>query len=336
MPGGVLAAIYEEWRRSFVDPNFEFGHFFATPVRITATGPSSLPEILTAHISLCDQAQHISLDMDIYSVHPLLPAAILVCDRLVEGDGLGPDGCLGLRELAREQIVLVILTGANRISTDVPITLESLEPFALPIERDNATGLDIRRVPLDIAVKFITELECKIDERNDTSSRVPDRSLCVHDTPDGYNRDVKCPLESTTRYHQAKRSPASRIDSQYQVECTSQDNGFYALLGTPNEASTLRMLRDHRSELSHRVVENVVVFGHEDITMEKPQQRSMALLLSAPRSPPSRIPVRSSRLSPPRSRRPSQIPLPVSRSGSLRQSRPSQIPVLSPRPGRTS
>jgi hypothetical protein len=49
MAGIVFAAIYEEWHRSSVGPNIEFGHFFAAPVRITATGPSSLPQILRAH-----------------------------------------------------------------------------------------------------------------------------------------------------------------------------------------------------------------------------------------------------------------------------------------------
>jgi hypothetical protein len=132
MSDGVFAAIFEAWHRSSAHPNIEFGHFFAALVRITGTGPSSLPQILKAHSSLCAQAQHISLDMDKYSVHPLLPAIILVCDRVARVD-CGPDGYASLREVARTQTVLVILTGTNRSSTGIHITLHPLEPFALPI-----------------------------------------------------------------------------------------------------------------------------------------------------------------------------------------------------------
>lgn len=162
MSGGTFAAIYEEWRRNFVHPNIEFGHFFAAPVRITATGPSSLPQILKTHSSLCAQAQHISLDMDNYAVHPLLPAVILVCDH-VPGVGYGSDGYVSLREVGRKQTVLVILTGTNQTSSGIHVTLNRLKPFALPIERADATGLDILRVPLDVAVKFVIELEGRID-----------------------------------------------------------------------------------------------------------------------------------------------------------------------------
>lgn len=162
MSGGTFAAIYEEWRRNFVHPNIEFGHFFAAPVRISATGPSTLSQILKAHSSLCAQAQHISLDMDNYAVHPLLPAVILVCDH-VPGVGYGSDGYVSLREVGRKQTVLVILTGTNQTSSGIHVTLNRLKPFALPIERADATGLDILRVPLDVAVKFVIELEGRID-----------------------------------------------------------------------------------------------------------------------------------------------------------------------------
>jgi hypothetical protein len=187
MPGGVFAAIYEKWHRSSVNPNIEFGHFFAAPVRITATGPSSLPQILKAHSSLCAQAQHISLDMDNYSVHPLLSAVILVCDRCDARAERGSDGFVSLREVARTQTVLVILTGTDRTSTGIHVTLDRLKPFALPIERADATGLDILRVPLDIAVNFVTELEGRIDERKETGGRTLDTSLCRHQIPLGYN-----------------------------------------------------------------------------------------------------------------------------------------------------
>jgi len=128
--------------------------------------------------------------MDNYSVHPLLPAVILVCDRVAR-DGLDPDGYVSLREVARTQTVLVILTGTNQTSTSgIHVSLDPLKPFALPIERADATGLDILRVPLDIAVNFVPELEGRIDERRETSGRTLDTSLCRHQIPVGYNRDI--------------------------------------------------------------------------------------------------------------------------------------------------
>ncbi|KAH6611842.1 hypothetical protein C7974DRAFT_406397 [Boeremia exigua] len=190
MSGGVFAAIYEEWHRSSVHPNIEFGHFFAAPVRVAGTGPTSLPEILKAHSSLCAQAQHISMDMDNYLVHPLLSAVILVCDR-VEKVGCGPDGFVSLREVASTQTVLAIATGTNPTSTGVQVTLDRLKPFALPIDRSDTTGLDVLRVPLDVAINFVTELESKIDEQKEPSGRTLDTSLCLHDVPDGYNRDIR-------------------------------------------------------------------------------------------------------------------------------------------------
>jgi hypothetical protein len=71
----------------------------------------------------------------------------------------------------------------------------------------------------------------------------------------------------------------------YQIEYTCHDNGFYAILGTPNGASTMRMLHDHRTELGHRIVEKIVVFGKDGLTMKMAETRSMAILLSDRRSP---------------------------------------------------
>jgi len=191
MSGGVFAAIYEEWRRSSVKPNIEFGHFFAAPVRVAGMGPDSLPQILEAHLELCAQARRVSLDMDNYSVHPLLPTIILVCDRRDSTARCGADGFVSLREVARTKSVLVILTGENRTSTGIRISLDCLEPFALPIDRDDAAGLDVLRVPLAIAVRFVIELEGRIDEQMEPSSANLDKGLCLHQTPVGYSGDIR-------------------------------------------------------------------------------------------------------------------------------------------------
>jgi hypothetical protein len=83
----------------------------------------------------------------------------------------------------------------------------------------------------------------------------------------------------------SKHSSSSRIEDQNQIEYTCLDNGFYAILGTPNGASTMRMLRNHQAELGHRIVETIVVFGDKDLTMETAETRSMAILLSDRLSP---------------------------------------------------
>ena len=63
-PGGVnvcpiiiFACIYKCWFRYHNnDPDMKFGKFFAYPSRITQTGPHTIPEILKAHVYLCDRA----------------------------------------------------------------------------------------------------------------------------------------------------------------------------------------------------------------------------------------------------------------------------------------
>ena len=53
----------------------------------------------------------------------------------------------------------------------------------------------------------------------------------------------------------------------------------------------MRMLRDHKKELGHRIVEKIVVFGKENLKMETPETRSVAIILSDRRSPPSLRPI---------------------------------------------
>jgi hypothetical protein len=108
----------------------------------------------------------------------------------------------------RTQTVLVILTGTNRTGSGIHVTLDRLEPFALPIERDDATGLDIVRVLLNIAVNFVTELEGRIDEQQETSDRILDTSLCHHATPVGYNHDI---TYDSSIWAQVMRAKAMKI-----------------------------------------------------------------------------------------------------------------------------
>jgi hypothetical protein len=66
------------------------------------------------------------------------------------------DGCVNLRKTAESITVLVLRTGAS--SAD-QVRLDDLEPHALPLERSDAHGMDVRRVPLAVAVGFTINLE---------------------------------------------------------------------------------------------------------------------------------------------------------------------------------
>ena len=85
-----------------------------------------------------------------------------------------------------------------------------------------------------------------------------------------------------------KHSLSLRIEYFNQTECTRIDRGFYAILGTPNGTSALRMLRDHNTELGYHVVEKIAVFGNKELSTDKSESQSMALMLSNCRS---RIPI---------------------------------------------
>ena len=57
-PRTVVATIYNEWSRCYNHaPNIEFGHFFANPIRVAKSGPSTIGDIITAHHTLCEQGE---------------------------------------------------------------------------------------------------------------------------------------------------------------------------------------------------------------------------------------------------------------------------------------
>lgn len=188
-PGIVFAALYEEWRRCDSDGNIEFGHFLANPVRITKSGPDNLQGIVKAHASLCAQATALTLDLEQYSMHPLYPGIVIVCDRndLKGNIECHSDGFVSLRKVAEKQTVLVVLTGVN---AGLPISLEKLIPHALPIRRMDVFGLDAVRVPLDIAAKFFIELKTQFQHLGGHNPHVIDQRMCPSATPKGYDRSV--------------------------------------------------------------------------------------------------------------------------------------------------
>lgn len=74
-----------------------------------------------------------------------------------------------------------------------------------------------------------------------------------------------------------------------------QDAGYFAIWGSPNGASTARMLLDHSSEIGFRMIHRVEVLACGDVKqMENPKQsRTIAMFLTDP------VPKRASRIGKP-------------------------------------
>lgn len=162
----VFAAIFQEWLRCYsYMPNMEWDHFFANPVRITATGPSTVRDVLNAHLSLCKQASgllRIVQQQDPrakhYAVSRLYRAVVVIIDQLCDWEE-EPDGSTSLRKFAQCQTVLIASTGFEE-GLSAPISLDSLRSESLPLEPSDVTHhADVVRVSLATAVRFIVSLE---------------------------------------------------------------------------------------------------------------------------------------------------------------------------------
>lgn len=123
----IFASLYEEWSRCYDEkPHIDFGHFFANPVRITSSGPSTIRGVLDAHYSLqmkvsslMQQARdgiiqppvHDMSTFQYYSILPLYRAIVVIADRqdgLAEGIKKEANGWVSLYKIARRQTVLVV------------------------------------------------------------------------------------------------------------------------------------------------------------------------------------------------------------------------------------
>ncbi|ORY03238.1 hypothetical protein BCR34DRAFT_447747, partial [Clohesyomyces aquaticus] len=189
-PGITFSALLEKWWRCFTQPNIKFGHFLAANIRLAATFPSTLANIVKAHVSIFTQAQQLSSDLEHYSVNPLFPAILLVCDRLeAQKSKIELDGYFSLRDVAEKQRILVVRPGSKvkiGAKDDLEISLDDLAQFALPLEMEDC-GFDVIRSSLSGAVKSITGLE---KQTLGEQSQAMDKSLCGHETPRGYKRSV--------------------------------------------------------------------------------------------------------------------------------------------------
>ena len=76
------------------------------------------------------------------------------------------------------------------------------------------------------------------------------------------------------------------------VEYSPLDDGFHALLGSPNGKTMMRMLLDHKSHLGYKTVERIVLVGDETLELSGPEARTFLVALSNTRQSLSRIPVK--------------------------------------------
>jgi hypothetical protein len=191
-PSLWIAASYEAWRaRSGRELDIEFGHFLANPVRITKQGLQSSSEIAAFHLTISDMAKGSGLEDDRHQLLPSYPAVFLVADRglrqLPADIPRDDDGLFSLRDFADKLTILVVRTGA--LSLD-QFTLEELGAHALPLEQSDADGLDVRRVPLSIAIDFIVNLEERTNGPREWTVREYDSKLGAHRCPKGFDWSV--------------------------------------------------------------------------------------------------------------------------------------------------
>ena len=175
-PEFIFACIYKTWFR-FHDnaPDIDSGRFFAHPIRITPTGPQTIPEILKLHAHLCGAAaSHLkavkSGDAGSCSIErsrwqrfhllPLCQAIIVLFDELSDPVFESNDTIL-LDDEVRRQSAVLVLTGYDQELSSA-IDFHTIRAQSLPLARRDVSGIDgenMIRVSLKTAVQFIAELQ---------------------------------------------------------------------------------------------------------------------------------------------------------------------------------
>ncbi len=208
----IFEALSSEWLRCYKgNPNIEYGHFFANPVRITPTGPATVSGILRAHRSLCTQASSISLPQ-YHTLLPLYRAIVVIIDRQdwitkANCSTMKSDRLVSVRKLTERQTVLIARTGVEE-GLSAPISFQSLKWKSLSLDRIdvNQKYVDVVRVPLTIAVQFIVGLQEREKRANPKMTDKPplQRGLCPRNLfPKGFdgNQEMHYSAEAWANAH---------------------------------------------------------------------------------------------------------------------------------------
>jgi hypothetical protein len=156
-------------------------------VRISERGTKTLEEIAEIHQEICAFAKDYEPGDERYRMHRWYPQVLLVCDRLPDDDQTKDEvGNPSLKKYAEQNTVLVVRT---RSSED--ISLDELVPHTLPLERSDTGDLDVLRVLLSIAVKYMIALEIRMREQQGNNSNRFDVKLRGIDIPLGFDSIVR-------------------------------------------------------------------------------------------------------------------------------------------------
>lgn len=187
-PRIFFAAVYEAWRHDcgeYWSP--EYGHFMANPVLVTERGPKTLGDIADIHQEMCAFAKEYEPEDEHYRMHRSYPQVLLVCDKIDwAAAAKEDDGFVSLKEFAEQQTVLFVRTRAPG-----DISFDDLASHALPLERSDMGNLDVLRVPLSIAVKYMVALETHMGESQGKNPNRFDAELLSLDIPLGFDSSVR-------------------------------------------------------------------------------------------------------------------------------------------------
>ncbi|KAL8654805.1 MAG: hypothetical protein Q9226_003288 [Calogaya cf. arnoldii] len=174
-PGFIFGAIYKAWFRYYNDnPILDHNNFLANLVKVTTTGPKSVTGIVQAHRLLGDEVASLLMEMKQesilngkllphYQLQQLFRAIIVIYDEFIEPYvEREPRVRIFLEDVVRRQNVLLVLTGDNH-GLSAPISFDSIRSKSLPTAQEASDEVeetyDMIRVPLDIAIQFILDLQ---------------------------------------------------------------------------------------------------------------------------------------------------------------------------------
>ena len=74
--------------------------------------------------------------------------------------------------------------------------------------------------------------------------------------------------------------PFRAYDVRGHVEYSPLDDGFHALLGSPNGKTIMRMLLDQKSHIGYKTLELIVLVGDDKLDLSEPEARTLLVVLS--------------------------------------------------------
>ncbi|KAH5447272.1 hypothetical protein HBI65_205750 [Parastagonospora nodorum] len=157
---------------------------------IIERGPKMLGAIAEIHLEMCAFAKEYEPEDEKYRMHRSYPQVLLVCDKISVPEEAKEDGGYdNLKKFAEQQTVLFVRTRAPG-----DISLASMATHALPLERSDMRNLDILRVTLSIAVKYMIALETQMGESQGKNPNRFDTNLLSVETPLGFDPIVRLHL----------------------------------------------------------------------------------------------------------------------------------------------